>query len=179
MSYLYSGYRVVVVVSAMLLLLVSTIACQGAQGLQGPAGAPGVAGLAGFSGEPGSPGQPGLPGPSGAQGPVGPSGTSSFEPGAAVVVSPGVVSKSGGTFTVSGSGYPPDDALWVTIGGAGILGRNVFLTKEMVPVNKGGAFTITVDAADMLKPVIDPGVYSVRPLSSKGAVATTPIIITE
>ncbi len=98
-----------------------------------------------------------------------------------LVVWPAVVSKKEGKLTISGSGFIPNDAIWIKIDSADKDEQDVDLTKELVQINENTAFTITVDCKEALKDVAVKkiGAFVVETVSGKQRAGTTPIVITE
>ena len=171
-----------VLILAMLAALVMA-ACgpdgaQGAQGPQGPPGEPGLPGLpgnpgdAGVQGPPGDPGHPGNPGFQGLQGPQGPVGISTI---ATVVISlenGPVVSGAENSFTVTGAGFSPGDAIF----GELFTGEEP-LSMVGSTVGESGAFSATA-SLDLTRLALGQGAYTLFVRDNSGNNATAPLAIT-
>ncbi len=188
MSFLMSrkGLALVLVLAMLSLVLV---ACEGKQGPSGPPGPTGPAGAAGPAGSAGVRGPEGPAGPAGAAGPVGPAGAAGVAGAAgaagktgpsqptSIVVTPNSV-VTGGTFNIAGSGLQPGEG-WLAIMVAAIAGSDLIMSGG--DANASGAFESIGRVAaglNVAKPGVNPGVYTVRVIGTKGSVASAPIIVT-
>ena len=155
----------------------------GLPGNPGPPGPPGEPGLPGLPGLPGNPGPLGPPGPPGPPGPAGPQGGPAPSPGAAILLSRGVLSVNQ-PITISGSGFLPGEPVTLVLAIDDVDSRVIGGPTAHQPIaNAAGAFSASFDSirgggGERGALGRAPGVRTIRAQGEDGSRAAAPIFIT-